>query len=180
MLPTIRKKKLRIEGPEVPDGEAPHVGTAEGPTVDMEMRGGSFRQKRKWYRRWRRDTATLETLTWDGSRYILRRYDVAADEIPDTAVHVTGRSGRWFVDAVDRESRDDLKVAYNPDYKIPDAIDIHLYAINNAFNEALLIKGRTAPRDVKRIVLYIMIAGIAVCAAWVFIGPMLRRLPTKR
>lgn len=177
------KKRYRIEGPEAPEGPedrtegGPEV--QDGPIVDMEMRGGRFRKKRRWWQRLKRDTATLETLTWDGQRYILKTYEVTAEDLPDTAVHVTGKKGRWFVDAVDREGRDDLQVRYDPEYKVPDAVDIYLYAITNAFDEALMIRGQGAPKDVKKIVVWLMVIGVAACVAWVFIGPMLRRLPIE-
>lgn len=179
-----RGKRLRIEGPDVPEGPGDRTGGApeepDGPIVDMEMRDGGWRQKRKWWQRKPKiEQATLSTLTYDGERYILRRKIVPKADLPREAVHITGVKGEWFLDSVDRDGRDDLKVKDDPAYKTADAVDLYLYAVNNAISDALMIKAKGAPTDIKRILIYVMIAAVAVCVAWIFIGPMLRRLPIE-
>lgn len=178
------KRKYRIEGPEVPEGPedrtegGPEV--QDGPIVDMEMRDGEWQRKRRWWQRKPKiEQATLSTLTFDGERYILRRRIVPKADLPKEAVHITDVKGEWFLDLVDRDGRDDLKVKDDPAYKTADAVDIYLYAVNNAISDALMIKAKGAPTNIKRILIYVMIAAVAVCVAWIFIGPMLRRLPTK-
>lgn len=169
-----RKRRLGIEGPAEAPGEDP-VTEADGETLDMEMRDGVYQERRRWWQRKPKiEFVTLERLEWDGERYILRRETVARDDLPREAVHVTGMKKTYFLDLVDRSTRDDLNVQWDPSHKIPDAIDLYLYAINNSISDALLIRSKAPPMDVKRILIVVTAIAVVACVAWVFIGPMLR------
>lgn len=177
---TRKKKTLRIEGPrpeEGPTDDGPGVmpETEDGPIIDMDLSDGVYSEKKKWYQRKPKiEFNTLNTLTWDGERYVLRRTTIPVARNPRDAVHVTGEKGQMFLDLVDRSTRDDLAYRWPEGYKKADAIDLYLYTVNNRIRDILMITAKDKDIDWRRYVIYGIIAATAACVAWVFIGPMLR------
>lgn len=173
-----RRKVPRIDGPS--EGLEPPVdedGTqdgpleGDGPVIDMEGLGDGTYGKRRglFHRKPKIATVTLETMTYEDGIYVIRRRTVPERDAPRESVHVTGEKGKRFLDMVDRDGRDDLKFEYDPQFKRPDAIDLDLYAVNNDIPDALMMEQRPPKMDLKKLIMYGIIAVVGICVAYPFI-----------
>lgn len=109
---------------------------------------------------------TLCTLTYADGEYRLMKTKVDDDKLPRAAVHVTGEKGTWFVDEVTEKDP--------PQTGPGNAIDLHLYMVNNSINSALAASwSRLGSLDIRRIVTYGIVGVVGICIVWAMIGGMI-------
>lgn len=109
---------------------------------------------------------TLCTLTYADGEYRLIKTKVDDDKLPRTAVHVTGEKGTWFVDEVTEKDP--------PQTGPGNAIDLHLYMVNNSINSALAASwSRLGSLDIRQIVTYGIVGIVGICIVWAMIGGMI-------
>lgn len=108
----------------------------------------------------------LCTLTYADGEYRLTKTKVDDDKLPRTAVHVTGEKGTWFVDEVAEKDP--------PQTGPGNAIDLHLYMVNNSINSALAASwSRLGSLDIRQIVTYGIVGVVGICIVWAMIGGMI-------
>lgn len=109
---------------------------------------------------------TLCTLTYADGEYRLTKTKVDDDKLPRTAVHVTGEKRTWFVDEVTEKDP--------PQTGPGNAIDLHLYMVNNSINSALAASwSRLGSLDIRQIVTYGIVGVVGICIVWAMIGGMI-------
>lgn len=110
---------------------------------------------------------TLCTLSYADGEYRLIKKKVDDVDLPRAAVHVTGEKRTWFVDAVRDEDKDPPQIGPG------NAIDLHLYMVNNSINSALAASwSKLANIDVKQILVYGFVGIVGICIVWAMIGGM--------
>lgn len=110
---------------------------------------------------------TLCTLSYADGEYRLIKKKVDDVDLPRAAVHVTGEKGTWFVDDVRVEDKDPPQVGPG------NAIDLHLYMVNNSINSALAASwSKLANIDVKQLLVYGFVGIVGICIVWAMIGGM--------
>lgn len=109
---------------------------------------------------------TLCTLTHADGEYRLTKTKVDDDKLPRTAVHVTGEKGTWFVDEVTEKDP--------PQTGPGNAIDLHLYMVNNSINSALAASwSRLGSLDIRQLLTYGIVGVVGICIIWAMIGGMI-------
>ena len=103
----------------------------------------------------------LQTLTYDedADEYTLTDEATYFEDLPPDAVHITGKTNRYFRDLVE-----------DPAYSDPEGIratDLYLWMVNNSINDALAVKNKTLKDvDIRRYIVIGVGAIIGVCVIY--------------
>ena len=151
-----------------PDGDPPEISplTTEpvepDPSLIYKIALPLFRKKDQK----KPKKVTLCTLTYADGEYRLTKTKVDDDKLPRTAVHVTGEKGTWFVDEVTEKDP--------PQTGPGNAIDLHLYMVNNSINSALAASwSRLGSLDIRQLLTYGIVGVVGICIVWAMIGGMI-------
>lgn len=150
-----------------PDGDPPEISplTTEPAEPDQPIHKIALPSIRKKDQK-KPKKVTLCTLTYANGEYRLTKTKVNDDKLPREAVHVTGERGTYFVDGVTEKDP--------PQIGPGNAIDLHLYMVNNSINSALAASwSRLGSLDIRQIVTYGIVGVVGICIVWAMIGGMI-------
>lgn len=163
-------KILEGDPDDCPDEDPPEGSPLTTEPVDPDKDPSPIHKialslRRKEDRSKKPEKVTLCTLSYANGEYRLIKKKVDDVDLPRAAVHVTGEKGTWFVDEV--TDKDPPQVGPG------NAIDLHLYMVNNSINSALAASwSKLANIDVKKLLVYGFVGIVGICIVWAMIGGM--------